>query len=114
MDSPIDRVNLRTAPAEVIHALTGMPLEKSRAFVEERKKLSDKTIGDLLPLLGLGAGDADMQMFVFTNPSVISVEAEGKYASARVPRRVKGVLRGGGGRVEFVRWIDRDNGPALD
>jgi general secretion pathway protein K len=114
VDSPIDRVNLRTAPAEVIHALTGMPLEKSRAFVEERKKLSDKTINDLLPLLGLGAGDADMQMFVFTTPSVISIEAEGSYGGATVPRRVKGVVRGGGGRVEFVRWIDRDSGPARD
>jgi len=114
VDSPIDRINLRTAPAEVIQALTGMPLEKSRAFVEERKKLSDKTINDLLPLLGLGAGDADMQMFVFTTPSVISIEAQGSYGSAAVPRRVKGIVRGGAGRAEFVRWIDRDSGPAQD
>ena len=57
VDSPIDRVNLRTAGAEVIHALSGIPLEKCRAFVEERKKLSNKTLADLLPLLGLGGGD---------------------------------------------------------
>ncbi len=39
IDSPIDRVNLRTAPAEVIHALIGIPLERCRGFVEERKKV---------------------------------------------------------------------------
>ena len=114
VDSGIDRVNLRTAPAEVISALTGMPAEKSRTFVAERKKLSDKTIADLLPLLGLGAGDPDMQLFVFTNPTVVSIEAQGNYGGSRVPRRVKGVVRSGGGRVEFVRWIDRDSAPLQD
>ncbi len=114
VDSPIDRVNLRTAPAEVIQALMGMPPEKSRDFIEERRKLSDKTIGDLLSLLGVGAGDTSMQMFVFTNPSVVSIEAEGKQRGTTAPRRVKGVVRasGGGGRAEFVRWVDRDNAPA--
>lgn len=42
VDSPIDRVNLRTAPAEVIHALMGIPLRKSREFVEERKSFRTK------------------------------------------------------------------------
>ena len=110
VDGPVDRVNLRTASAEVIHALTGIPLEKTRAFVEERKKLSDKTLGDLLPLLGIGAGDTALQMFIFTNPSVITVEAEGQLADSRTSRRVKGVVRIGGGQLgfELVRWIDRD------
>jgi general secretion pathway protein K len=111
VDSPIDRVNLRTASAEVIHALTGIALEKCRAFVEERKKLSNKTIADLLPLLGLGTGDDVTRLFVFTNPAIISVESEGSTGGAGLPRRVKGVVRGtaGQGRFEMVRWIDRDN-----
>jgi general secretion pathway protein K len=109
VDNPIDRVNLRTAGAEVIHALTGIPLEKCRGFVEERKKLSDKTLADLLPLLGIGAGDATMQMFIFTNPSVVAVEAEGRPADSRQPRRVKGVVRLGGPQgFELLRWLDRD------
>jgi general secretion pathway protein K len=110
VDSPIDRVNLRTAPAEVIHALVGMPLEKARGFVEERKKLSDKTIGDLLPLLGIGAGDAMLRMFVFANPAVISLEAEGRPLNSPSARRVKGIVRtaGGGRRYELVRWLDRE------
>jgi len=110
VDSPVDRVNLRTASAEVIHAVVGIPLEKSRAFVEERKKLSDKTIADLLPLLGIGAGDAALQMFVFTNPSVFTLEAEGQNADSRVRRRIKGVVRaiGGSRGFELVRWLDRD------
>jgi general secretion pathway protein K len=109
VDSPIDRVNLRTAGAETIHALSGIALEKCRAFVEERKKLSDKTLADLLPLLGIGGGDATLQMFIFTNPAVVAVEAEGRPAESRQPRRVKGVVRRGGTQgFELLRWLDRD------
>jgi general secretion pathway protein K len=109
VDSPIDRVNLRTASAEVIHALTGIPLERCRKFADERKKLSDKTLGDLLPLLGIGAGDATLQMFIFTNPSVVAVEAEGRAANGGAARRVKGVVRLGGAQgFELMRWLDRD------
>lgn len=109
VDSPMDRVNLRTASAEVLHALLGIGLEKSRAFVEERKKLSEKTLADLLPLLGVGAGDAALRYFVFTNPAIISVEAEGRLAGSLTPRRVAGVIRfvGGNRGIELVRWVDR-------
>ena len=112
VDSPIDRVNLRTASADVIHALTGIPLEKSRRFIDERKKLFDKTLGDLLPLLGIGASDAALQQFVFANPAVVTVEAEGRPTESRLSRRVKGVVRaaGGGREFELMRWIDRDIG----
>jgi general secretion pathway protein K len=112
VDSPIDRVNLRTASADVIHALTGIPLEKTRRFIDERQKLSDKTLADLLPLLGIGASDAALQQFVFANPAVVTVEAEGRPGESGVSRRVKGVVRGAGGGREFelVRWIDRDVG----
>ena len=109
VDSPIDRVNLRTASAEVIHALMGISLEKARAFVEERRKLSEKTLTDLLPLLGIGSGDPALQMFIFTNPSVVAVVAEGWGANSPAARRVKGIVRLGGGRgFELVRWLDRD------
>jgi general secretion pathway protein K len=109
VDSPIDRVNLRTASAEVIHALMGMPLDKARAFIEERQKLSDKSIGDLLRLLGIGAQDAMLRMFVLTNPAVIALEAEGRQGDARFGRRVKGIVRTSGARgFELLRWVDRD------
>jgi general secretion pathway protein K len=109
VESPIDRVNLRTASAEVIHALTGIALEKCQSFIEERRKLSEKTLGDLLPLLGISAGDAALQMFVFTNPSVVAVEAEGRLKDSRLPRRVKGIVRLGGAQgYEILRWLDRD------
>jgi general secretion pathway protein K len=113
IDSPIDRVNLRTASAEVIHASVGIPLEKCRDFVAERKRLSgDKTVADLLPLLGIGASDAALQQFVFSNPSVVTLEAEGRPAQSRVSRRIKAVVRAVGGSrgYELVRWIDRDVG----
>ena len=126
VDSPIDRVNLRTASAEVIHAILGITLEKSRSFVDQRKKLSEKTINDLLPLLGLTTTDTALQTFIFTNPSVVSVEAEGQSKGSEVPRRVKGIIRlavggariqvgrgvvqttPGGGRIELIRWVDRE------
>jgi general secretion pathway protein K len=112
VDSPVDRINLRTASCQVIHAVTGIPLEKACTFVEERKKLSNKTLADLLPLLGIGANDAALQGFIFTNPPVVAVEAEGQLGDSRAPRRVKGIIRLGGGQqgYELLRWIDRDTG----
>jgi general secretion pathway protein K len=112
VESPIDRVNLRTASAAVIHVLLGIPLEKCQGFVEERTKLGDKTLADLLPLLGVGSGDAALQMFIFTNPSIVTVEAEGYASESRQPRRVKGVIRAGGGNrgYELTRWVDREIG----
>jgi len=111
IDSPIDRVNLRTATAEVIHALTGISMEKCRSFVEERKRLADKTLTDLLPLLGIGSGDPVLQSFIFTNPSVVAVDAEGRPTDGRAARRVKGVVRLGGAQgFEILRWLDRDFG----
>jgi len=111
IDSPIDRVNLRTATAEVIHALTGIPIEKCRGFVEERKRSSEKTLTDLLPLLGIGSGDAALQSFIFTNPSVVAVDAEGRPTDARAARRVKGIVRLGGAQgFEILRWLDREIG----
>ena len=109
IDSPIDRVNLRTATAQVIHAMTGIPMEKCRSFVEERKRLSDKTLSDLLPLLGVGSGDPVLQSFIFTNPSVVAVDAEGRPTDASAARRVKGVVRLGGTQgFEILRWLDRE------
>ncbi len=112
VDNPIDRVNLRTASAPVIHVLLGIPLEKCQAFVEERTKLADKTLADLLPLLGVGSDDAALQMFIFTNPSIVSVEAEGYASESHQARRVKGVIRAGGGNrgYELTRWVDREIG----
>ena len=111
IDSPIDRVNLRTATAQVIHAMTGIPMEKCRGFVEERKRLSDKTLTDLLPLLGVGSGDPVLQSFIFTNPSVVAVDAEGRPTDGRAARRVKGVVRLGGAQgFEMLRWLDREIG----
>lgn len=110
VDNPTDRVNLRSAAPEVIHALTGLPLEKCRQFVEERKRLSEQTLADVLKLLGVAAGEAAMRQFVFTNPSVISVEAQGRRADSVTQRQVKGVVRLLGGQRGFLlaRWIDRD------
>jgi general secretion pathway protein K len=112
VDSPIDRVNLRTASPAVIHVLLGIPLEKCQAFVEERAKIGDKTLADLLPLLGVGSGDAALQMFIFANPTIVTVEAEGYASESRQPRRVKGVIRAGGGNrgYELTRWVDREIG----
>ncbi|HWO41861.1 MAG TPA: type II secretion system protein GspK [Candidatus Eisenbacteria bacterium] len=109
VDSAIDRINLRTASAEVIHALLGMPLDQARAFIEERRKLSGKSIGDLLRLLGIGAQDAMLRMFVFSNPTVISVEAEGRPGESSSGHRLRGVVRTSGARgFELLRWTDRD------
>jgi general secretion pathway protein K len=109
VDSPMERVNLSTASSEVVHALTGLPLERSREFVAERKNLSDKTLADLLRLLGLGSGDAGVRQFVFVSPSVITIEAAGHRAGLAPQRQVRGVVRMAAGQQGFqlIRWVDR-------
>ena len=78
--------------------------------MEDRKKLSEKTVSDLLKLLGIAAGDASFQKFVFTNPSIIAIEAKGHQAESATQRQVKGVVRivGGTTGFELIRWVDRD------
>jgi general secretion pathway protein K len=107
-----DRVNLRTASAEVIHALTGLPLKKCQEFVEQRKKLSEKTLADMLKILGISAGDAVLQKFVFANPSVVTIEAAGRHKDSVTERWVAGVVQVAGGQRGFqlIRWIDRQMG----
>jgi len=109
VDSPIDRVNARTMSAEVCHALAGLSLERCRNFVEERKRLSEKTLADILRLLGVGAGEAVPRQFVFTQPFVITIEAVGYRAASPPQRQVSGVVRllGGDRGFELIRWVDR-------
>lgn len=110
VDSPIDRINLRTASAEVISALLGLPLEKSRALIEERKKLSEGTMADLIKILGIAAGDAVLRQFVFVNPTVVTIEAAGLQRESFSRRQVKGVVRilATPAGYQLVRWVDRD------
>ncbi len=110
VDSQQEKVNLLTASAEVIHLLTGVSLEKSRSFTEERKKVSRKILPDLLRLLGLTIGDGAYRQFTINNPSVITIEAAGYYPGLVSRHQVKGVVRfeGDGSGFDLIRWVDRD------
>jgi hypothetical protein len=87
----------------------GLPLEKSRAFVEERKRLSEKTLGDLIKLLSANSLDAAQRYFVFVPASIITIEAAGYRNDGAFERRVKGVVRlvGANRGFELLRWYDR-------
>lgn len=105
VDSPIERVNLRTMPAEVCVAVSGLSLDECRKF----KRLSEKTLADLLKF---GAGSEVCVQFVSVNPSVIAIEAKGQQGESVAQRQVKGVVRMVGGQrgFELIRWVDRDVG----
>lgn len=105
-----NRVNLRTASAEVCQALVGGPMEDCEHFVEQRKTLTEKTLSDLLGLLNLGSEEARPTGFVFTNPSVVTIEAQGYRSNVAIPSRLRGVVRlvDRGRGYELVRWVDRD------
>jgi len=110
VDTRANRINLRTASAEVCHALVGIPMEECQQFVEDRKNLTDKTLVDMLGLLGLGSGEERPTGFVFVNPTVVSVEAQGFRSQSAIPSRIRGVVRllNGGRGFEIVRWVDRE------
>jgi general secretion pathway protein K len=110
VDSPAG-VNLRTMTAPVCVALLGIPLEKCRAFIDQREKLSDKTLADLLRLLGIGDDSLFRRQVIFANPTIISIEAKGHQADSPAERQVRGVIRilGGNRGFELLRWLDRDS-----
>lgn len=112
VDGKMKRVNLRTASAEVCHALVGLSFEECQKFVEERKNLSEDILADLIELLGVGRGEAAARGFVFVAPTVISIEALGSRSESASPHRLKGVIRllGGNRGFELIRWVDRDLG----
>lgn len=109
VDSP-GGVNLRTTTAEVCVALLGLPMERCRAFIAERARLSEKTLADMLKLLGIGNDDIMRRQVMFANPTVITIEARGRHKESATARQVKGVVRIMGGQrgFELIRWIDRD------
>ncbi len=110
VDSP-SGVNLRTTTAAVCVALLGIPLEKCRVFIAQRAKLSEKTLNDLLRLLGIADDSLIRRQVMFANPTVITVEAKGHQADSPTERQVKGVIRmvGGDRGYDLIRWLDRDS-----
>jgi general secretion pathway protein K len=112
VDSQLARVNLRTARAPILHALLGVPLQEAERFVEERRKLSEKTFADLVRLLAPSASGLVQQYFVFVSPSVVSIEAAGVHEGSQTERRIKAVVRltGANRNVEILRWLDEDSG----
>ena len=110
VDSQLARVNLRTATAPVIHALLGISLKEAQRFAEERRKIGQSTFADLIRLVSPSASDLVQRYFVFTPPSVISIEAAGYQEGSKVGRSLKGTVRlvGGTRNVEILRWLDED------
>ncbi len=109
VDSP-SGVNLRTTSAAVCVALLGIPLDKCRAFIAQRAKLSEKTLADLLRLLGIADDSLVRRQVMFANPTVITVEAKGHQANSPMERQIKAVIRmvGGDRGYDLLRWVDRD------
>jgi len=111
VDNPRNQLNLRTASAEVIHAVVGLPMEKACEFVEQREELSEKTLADVLELMGITEVDTVRSQFGFFRPTFISIEAAGLQAGSLMKRQVRGVVQMRGNRgFRLVRWMDRDMG----
>ncbi|HKA34206.1 MAG TPA: hypothetical protein VKH64_13380 [Candidatus Binatia bacterium] len=110
VDSPAGGVNLRTASPAVCVALVGVSMEKCQDFIARRAELSQKTLADLLRLLGIQDDSLVRRQIIFTNPTVITIEARGHQAQSTISRQVKGVIRlmGGDRGYDLIRWIDRD------
>ena len=109
VDSPVG-VNLRTMTAEVCVALVGVTLQKCQDFIAQRAKLSEKTLADLLQLLGIRDDNLVRRQVMFANPTVITIEAKGHQADSRSERQVRGVVRllGAERGFDLLRWLDRD------
>jgi general secretion pathway protein K len=111
IDNPSDRLNLRTASAETIRLFLGLPIEQARRFVEERKKVSEKTQEEMIRLLGIGSEESAGRRLAFTIPQVVTIRASGYRTPGSAGRTLKGVVRfGAAGRgFQLVRWVDRSS-----
>jgi general secretion pathway protein K len=109
VDSP-SGVNLRTASPGVCVALIGISIEKCQEFIGQRSQMSEKTLADLLRLLGIRDDSLVRRQVMFANPTVITIEAKGHQAESPISHQVKGVIRllGGDRGYELIRWLDRD------
>ncbi|HTM08378.1 MAG TPA: hypothetical protein VL754_08310 [Verrucomicrobiae bacterium] len=109
VDSPTG-VNLRTASPAVCVALVGLSVGQCEEFLAQRAALSEKTLADLLRLLGIRDDSLVRRQVMFANPTVITIEARGRQAESPVARQVRGVVRliGGERGYELIRWLDRD------
>ena len=109
VDSPAG-VNLRTASPAVCVALVGLSVEKCTEFIAQRTKLSEKTLADLLRLLGIRDDSLIRRQVMFANPAVVTIQARGRQTQSPIARQVTGVVRllGGDRGYDLVRWIDRD------
>ena len=111
VDNPRNQLNLRTASAEVIHAVVGLSIEKACEFIEQRDELSETTLADVLELMGITEVDTVRSQFGFFRPTFISIEAAGLQAGSLMKRQVRGVVQMRGNRgFRLVRWMDRDMG----
>lgn len=115
VDGRTTRVNLRTAAPEVIHALLGIPLAQSRAFVQTRSESTSKTMSDMLGLLGLGSDNQDAKDFSLAEPQIVSIEAMGYAAGSALPHMLRGVVRLTRGKQGYavIRWQDWTTASAL-
>jgi len=109
VDSPAG-VNLRTASPAVCVALVGLSVEQCQDFIAQRSKLSDKTLADLLRLLGIRDDSLIRRQVMFANPTIVTVQARGRQTQSPVARQVSGVVRllGGDRGYELIRWLDHD------
>jgi general secretion pathway protein K len=109
VDSPTG-VNLRTATPAVCVALVGLSVEKCQEFMAQRTKLSEKTLADLLRLLGIRDDSLIRRQVMFANPTVVTIQARGRQAQSPIARQVTGVVRllGGDRGYDLVRWLDRE------
>ncbi len=110
VDSPAGGVNLRTASPAVCVALVGLSMDQCRDFIAQRAKLSEKTLADLLRLLGIQDDSLVRRQIVFSNPTVVTIEARGHQNQSPISRQVRGVVRvvGGDRGYDLIRWLDRD------
>jgi general secretion pathway protein K len=109
VDSPTG-VNLRTATPAVCVALVGLSVEKCQEFMAQRTKLSEKTLADLLRLLGIRDDSLIRRQVMFANPTVVTIQSRGRQAQSPIARQVTGVVRllGGDRGYDLVRWLDRE------
>jgi type II secretory pathway component PulK len=106
------KVNLNTAPLEVIAALPGSSMSIAEGLVERRDKEPFQSLGDVVTaLLQLPDGPAVFEQMidhVTTKSSAFLIESMGSVAGERTQRTVSALVRRTKDGVFVMRQVEQD------
>jgi general secretion pathway protein K len=87
------RVDVNTAPEEVLLSIPGLNEEDAKEIVEARKDEAFKNLNDVRQVLGSATYTEASKFLTISSSSIYAITATGSIEDSGVQRRIKGIVR---------------------